>query len=81
MKTLESNASKEERLPVLVSGVGGVTLIGVPTLPHKSSEATGSLISTASVRLLEEWDCKDCSICFITRKIEKTTSLVCLSAS
>ena len=57
MDTLGNDHGVEERLPILVSGVGGVKLLGVPTIPHKSTEKTGPQISKASKELLDEWDC------------------------
>ena len=53
---------KEERLPVLISGIGGSKLLGVPAISSKSSDSAGKLIAQATVPLLEEWDCKDCVI-------------------
>ena len=50
---------KEERLPVLISGIGGSKLLGVPAIHNKSSDSTGKLIAQATVPLLEEWNCKD----------------------
>ena len=47
MDTLDGGA-KEERLPILSSGLGGTELIGVPALPHKSSEKAGHLIAKAT---------------------------------
>ena len=43
MDTLDGGV-KEERLPILLSGLGGTKLLGVPALPHKSSENAGFLI-------------------------------------
>ena len=59
METLTDKYSTDDRLPVLISGVGGVKLLGVPALPVKSSESAGSLISSATVNLVEEWSCKE----------------------
>ena len=56
MATLDG-ASQQERLPFLLSGVGGTKLLGVPTIPHKSTEKTGDLISEVSIELIEEWNC------------------------
>jgi hypothetical protein len=58
MNTLD-NADKEERLPILLSGIGGIKLLGVPGLPHLSTERAGDLISEASIKLLDQWDCKE----------------------
>ena len=54
------DSNKEERLPILLSGSGGTKLLGVPSLPHKSSEKAGHLIAKASCELIEEWECADC---------------------
>ena len=59
LSTLD-NKDKSERLPVLVSGVGGTKLLGVPSIPHHSTESAGDLISAATVDLLQQWDCKNC---------------------
>ena len=58
MHTLDG-FGKEERLPVLISGIGGSKLLGVPAIHNKSSDSTGKLIAQATVPLLEEWNCKD----------------------
>ena len=54
--------SKEERLPILVSGVGGAKLLGVPALPPVGEEGIGVLIAEATTELLEEWGCADCIV-------------------
>ena len=59
MATLDG-ASQQERLPVLLSGIGGTKLLGVPAIPHKSTEKTGDLISEVSIELIEEWNCAEC---------------------
>ena len=42
MSTLNKSDDKiEECLPVLVTGTTGTKLLGVPALPHKSSERVG----------------------------------------
>ena len=42
MDTLSaSDDAQEERLPILLSGIGGTKLLGVPTVPTKSNEAAG----------------------------------------
>ena len=51
---------KEERLPILLSGLGETKLLGVPALPHKSSENAGFIIAKATCEVIEEWDCADC---------------------
>ena len=40
-----------------VLGYDGVKLLGVPALPHKSSELAGNLIGEATTGLLKLWDC------------------------
>ena len=37
------------------SGDTGVKLLGVPGLPHKSSELAGDLIGDATIKLIDEW--------------------------
>ena len=59
METLQNKHLIEDCLPVLILGVGSVKLLGVPALPVKSSESAGSLISSATVSLAEEWNCAD----------------------
>ena len=34
-------------------------LLGVPIIPHKSSELAGDLIAEATTKLLDEWGCSD----------------------
>ena len=43
----------------MVSGEGGVKLLGVPFLPHKSNEDVGPQIAGASGELLEKWNRSD----------------------
>ena len=57
METLTNKYKSDDRLPVLVSGVGGIKLLGVPALPLKSSQSAGILISTATMNLAEDWNC------------------------
>lgn len=57
MTSLDSKEN-EERLPILVSGPNGIKLLGAPRLPTKSSEPMGELISSATEKLLDEWNCK-----------------------
>ena len=57
MSTLDG-ADKEVRLPILLPGIGGTKLLGVPVLPHLSTEKAGNLISKASMELFDQWDCK-----------------------
>ena len=54
MDSLENEYSVEERLPILLSGVGGVKLLGVPTQPYKSREKAGPLIAKTTENLLKE---------------------------
>jgi hypothetical protein len=58
MTTLDSS-EQEERLPILLSGIGGSKLLGVPSLPHLSTEKAGDLISKATTTLLDQWNCRD----------------------
>ena len=58
MDTLD-HSEIEDRLPILISGIGGAKLLGVPALPHKSIEKKGNLISAATLKLLTEWKCAD----------------------
>ena len=51
METIQNKHLIEDCLPFLIWGVGGVKLLGVPALPVKSSESSGSLISSATVYL------------------------------
>ena len=57
LETLGDKYKKDERLPVLISGVGGVKLLGVPALPTKSSESAGNLIANSTIALLVSWKC------------------------
>ena len=50
---------KVERLPVLLFGIGGTKLLGVPAIRHKSSSFAGSLIADASDKLIKIWDCQN----------------------
>ena len=59
MDSLDNEYSVEDRLPILLSGVGGVKLLGVPTLSYKSTEKAGPLIAEATRNLLEESDCAE----------------------
>ena len=59
MSTLDGS-SKEERLPVFLSGVGGTKLLGAPPLQPKDEDTPmGSIIADAVVKLLEDWGAKD----------------------
>ena len=59
MDTLDNEFAVEERLPILLSGSGGVKLLGVPTLAHKSTDKTGPMIAKAAKDLLDEWSCAE----------------------
>ena len=48
--------NKVERLPILLSGIGGIKLLGVPAILYKSSSA-GEKIAQASLELIKIWDC------------------------
>ena len=50
---------KVERLPVLLSGIGGTKVLGVIAIRHKSSSFAGSLIADASDELIKIWDCQN----------------------
>ena len=67
MDTLDGR-NKEERLPILLSGVGGIKLLGVPAIGHKSSDKMGKLISESCVSLLKDWKCEEtvCGMVFDT---------------
>ena len=58
METLDGKG-KIERLPILVSGIGGIKLLGVPALPFKSTERAGALISEASYNPIKQWGCEE----------------------
>ena len=58
MDTLDGRC-KEERLPILLSGIGGIKLLGVPAISHKSTDKMGKLISESCMSLLKEWKCQD----------------------
>ena len=49
MKSLQAGATTEERLPVLVSGLNGVKLLGVPGVQGVKGEKIGPKISAATV--------------------------------
>ena len=73
MSTLDG-ADKEERLPILLSGIGGTKLLGVPALPHLSTEKAGDLISKASVKLLDQWDCSESVVGMVFDTTSSNTS-------
>ena len=45
---------------IFYSGVGGVKLLGVPSLPHKSNDKVGPQIACVTKDLLDSWGCTDC---------------------
>lgn len=60
MDTLDSKGT-DDRLPILVSGLNGTKLLGVPPLPHLNltpGTTQGDLISTATKQLLVDWKCE-----------------------
>ena len=61
MLTLDG-AKKEERLPVLLSGIGGTKLLGVPALNSEYGGPMGQQIASATLSLLKQWLCED-SVC------------------
>ncbi|GAB1609904.1 hypothetical protein Ahia01_001276300 [Argonauta hians] len=59
MDTLTNEFGQEEKLPILISGIGGVKLLGVPALQHKTDEKSGKKIATAAMNQLSDWNCED----------------------
>ena len=59
MKSLQVAGETQERLPVLVSGIHGVKLLGVPIVEGAKGEKVGPLIAMATVNLLNEWNCSN----------------------
>ena len=55
MNTLKTSITKEERLPIFISGIGGTKLLGVPAIPQKP-HGKADLIARATLNLLEEWN-------------------------
>ena len=49
----------KEKLPILVSGIGGIKMLGVPSLSGLSNGQAGEVISEATVKLLDDWNCRD----------------------
>ena len=49
METITDKYKLGDRLPVLISGVGGIKLLRVPALPLKSQNRAGLLISNATI--------------------------------
>ena len=70
MSTLD-RTSKEERLPVLMSGIGGTKLFGVPAVPRPEPLKGGEGIAKAAVGLAREWKAEDSivAMCFDTTTI------------
>ena len=66
MTTLDG-ASKEERLPVLVSG----KLLGVPAIPKAEPLKAGEGIAKAAVGLVKQWKASEgiVAMCFDTTNI------------
>ena len=59
IKSLETK-NKEERIPILVSGVNGVKLLGVPNVFHDGAKLKfGEKIPSMTMELLEDWQCVD----------------------
>ena len=59
MSTLDSKDT-DDRLPILVSGINGIKLLGVPPLPSSTKKIglkQGEVISEATKNLLLDWDC------------------------
>ena len=50
MDTLTNKRGEEDRLPILVSGEGGVKPLDVPALPHKSTQLVGPQIGRATMK-------------------------------
>ena len=44
-------------MPVLLPGVGGVKLLGVPALLHKSTDKSGPQLAKVTKDLLDKWGC------------------------
>ena len=50
----------DDHLPVLVSGVNGTKLLGVPALPSSTTKADlkhGNIVCVATKNLLVDWKC------------------------
>ena len=56
MSTLDG-AGTEERVPVLLSGVGGTKLLGVPALP--ADVPMGQAIAQVTSEALQQWQAQD----------------------
>ena len=55
-----NNGGQQERLPVLISGEGGVKLLGVPTIETKSGQGmAGKEIASQTIKLTDQWDATD----------------------
>ena len=62
--------AKKRDYQYFCQALGGIKLIGVPSLPHLSEDSTGSLIANATIKLLDEWSCRSSVI----RMVFDTTS-------
>lgn len=59
MQSLDSR-KQEERLPILVSGVNGSKLLGVPVIVQGQEKLKfGEKVATSTKHLLEDWQCAD----------------------
>lgn len=55
-----NNGGQQERLPVLITGEGGVKLLGVPTIEKKAGKGmAGKEIASQTIKLTDQWDAKD----------------------
>ena len=59
MGTLGNECAQEERLPILISGIGGGKLLGVPVQQHKTEERSGKKTAKATMDQLNIWKCED----------------------
>ena len=68
MPDLNDKYKQKDRLPILVSCKNEYKLLEAPTLPVKSSESSGDLISNEVYTLIEKWKCQNniCSMVFDT---------------
>lgn len=53
MDSLGNEYAQEERLPILVTGIGGVKLLGVPALQHKTDSLLRPKIVKATLEQLK----------------------------
>lgn len=56
METLDDKYLLDERMPVLLSGMGKTKLLGVTKLPTHSTDKQGTVVSSSVCALLKEWD-------------------------